>query len=206
LAAQQLDEMWDSQVSILNTSYPKTLELLSAGKAKEAYEEFHANFLQAVKKIYSEASTTYPARFSKIDDWCGWVKGLYVDSARADKALAVGQCEDASKSLAALREDFFKLHMKTGMLQVNDIAYAIRIEAVKDQPSADEIRNLSAKLADAKPSSKTRTTPAEFAGARGRFLQAVNSLVSGNKIESAEIKPLRDAADQLYKAFGIEFE
>ena len=40
---------YPDKVSILNSSYPKTLELLSAGKTKEAYDELHVNFLQAVK-------------------------------------------------------------------------------------------------------------------------------------------------------------
>jgi len=198
--------MWDSQVSILNASYLKTLELLSGRKTKDAYEEFHVNFNQAVKKIYSEAPNTYPTRFSGIGDWCSWVKGLYVNSGKADKALAAGKTEEAGKLLETLRQDFFRLHKETGTLQANDIAYAIRMEAAKDRPSADEIRSLSSKLAEAKPSSKTRTAAADFPAAQARFQQAVNPLVSDNKIEAVEIKPLREAADHLYKGFGVELE
>jgi len=206
LAAQELDTVWDSQVSILNSSYAKTLDLLSSGKTKAAAEEFHVNFFPAVKKIYSEAPNTYPARFSKINDWCAWVKGLYLDSGRADKALSSGKTEDAAKLLSTLRESFFKLHSETGTLQANDYVYAIWKEAAKDQPSAAEIKSLSAKLADAKPSSRTKKSKTDFAGACGRFQQAVDPLVADGKIDPAEIKSLRDASETLYKAYGVDFE
>lgn len=198
--------MWDSQVSILNSSYLKTRELLSAGKTKEAYEEFHVNFLQAVKKIYSEASATYPTRFNKVENWCSWVKELYVNSGKADKALANAQIEEAHKLLAALREEFFNLHKEAGIAQANDVVYAIRTEAAKDKPSAEEIKGLSAKLAEAKPSSKSRMAAADFTGACGKFMEAANPLVADGKIEPAEVAPLRNAAEQLYEAFGVELE
>lgn len=198
--------MWDSQVSILNSSYLKTLELLSAGKTREAYQEFHVNFLQAAKKIYSEASEACPARFSKVENWSSWVKGLYVNSGKADKALADARIEEARKLLAALREAFFNLHKEAGIAQANDVVYAIRVEAAKENPSAEEIKSLSAKLAEAKPSSKSRTAAADFAGACGKFAEAANPLTADGRIEPAEIAPLRQAAEQLYKAFGVELE
>lgn len=180
--------------------------MLSGGQTKEAYEEFHVNFLQAVKGIYSEASDTCPARFGAVGDWSGRMRELYVHAGKADKALAAGNAGEASKLLAALREDFFKLHREAGIMQVNDLVYALRMEAAKEQPSAQEIKSLLAKLAAAKPSSKSRKAATDFTEASNRFREAANPLLADNRIEPGEVQPLRQAAEPWYQAFGVEFE
>lgn len=204
MAAKQLDEVWDSQVAILNTSYASTVNLLDQGKVKEAAAEFHANFAQAVKKLYSEAPSTYPERFSKIDDWCSWIKNLYVTSAKADKALAAGNGAEAKKLLGSMRDSFYKLHQETQTQKAPDVAYAIYLESLKDAPDAAAIKALDAKLAEAKPAASAKS--GECANARAEYDKAVAPLLSDGKLDASELPALRSAAKALYKSCGMQFE
>jgi hypothetical protein len=66
LAAKKLDQLWDGWMIDLGHSYPKTLSLLEQGKLDAALTEYRTGCLASIKKLYSEAASTYPVRFSKL--------------------------------------------------------------------------------------------------------------------------------------------
>jgi hypothetical protein len=206
LAAKQLDELWDGQVSILNPSYQKTLDALAVGKQKEASAEFHASFTPAVKKLFSEASQTYPERFKGVDDWCGWIKGLYNTTMKADKALAGGNVDQANALMLSLRESFYTLREQTKTLQTSDIVFALEIESQKANPDASQIKSLTERLAESKLSPKAQGSADDFLKAKSDYTTKVNPIVADQKIEGGELPELRSATQTLYKAYGTQLE
>jgi hypothetical protein len=205
LAAKQLDEMWDGQVALLNSSYQQTLALLDAGKTTEAYNAFHGSFVPAVKKIYSEAPQTYPQRFSKIDNWCDWIKGLYVGTMKADAALAKAD-PGARKMVDGLREQFYKLHKETGTQKINDFIYALHAASAQDNISIDDLKSLRKSLGEAGASVTTQAQADAFAKARTQYEQKLDAILEDGKVDPAEVQPLRQSTDAIYNAYGIQME
>jgi hypothetical protein len=206
VAAQELDKMWDGWMVSLSGSYEKTVELLEAGKAKEAREEFGARFVPTVKKLYTEAPKTYPVRFAKINDWCSWMKNLYTMSLTAEKALSGDDSAGSKKLLAGLRAHFYGLHRETETLRVNDWIYAFVTAAAKEKPSAEELKAVSKSIGTAQPSVKALANADAFSKARSEWLAQVSTILEDGRIDAGELKTLRTTSDGFYRAFGTQFE
>ena len=189
----------------LSESYAKTSGLLDAGKTDEAATEFRKGFVQTIKKLYSEASQTYPLRFSKIGEWCGWINGVYILTGKADKALEAKNVDDARKLLADLRKYFYDLHAKTETLKSNDFIYAYLMEATGQAPDAAKLKSTAEALEKAEPSAKAKAAAEAYQKARTEWSQAAG--ISGDgKVDAKTIEPLRKATESFYRAFGIQFE
>ena len=212
MAAQELDKLWDKSVDTLSEGYGQTVDRLEAGAPKEALDAYRGKFLVTVKDLYSEASTTQPGRFGKIEDWSAWARGLYVESVKTDKALAAlpeKGSADAGASLAkldSLRAQFAKLHEQTGTQTSCDFIYALRAECKKDQPSADALKKIQASLAKAPVSKKAAAKASEYAVAKAEWDKAVAPLLDKGAIPADSVAALRQAAEKFYKAFGVQLE
>ena len=212
MAAQELDKLWDKSVDTLSDGFAATVDLLEAGVPKEALDAYRGKFLVTVKDLYSEASTTQPGRFEKIEDWSAWARGLYVESVKTDKALAAlpeKGSADASASLAkldSLRAQFVKLHQETGTQSSCDFIYALRMECKKDQPSAEALKKIQASLDKAPAAKKAAAKAAAYAAAKAEWDKAVTPLLAKGAIPADAVAGLREAAEKFYKAFGVQLE
>jgi hypothetical protein len=206
LAAIELDKVWNETVTTMSTSYGKTLELLDAGKKEEARDEYRGNFLQAVKKLHGEAATTYPQRFAAAKDWCTWVKDLYATSVKVDQLLAAQKAEEARPLLVSLRQAFYDLHEQTNTRSVNDLIHALRVEAAKEEPSAEKMRALRGELERAPASKASKAHAAEYAKARDAWAAKVEPILADGKVEAGEREALRAATEAFYRAYGMAFE
>ncbi len=206
MAAKELDTRWDAWIGALSGSYEKAMGLLESKDIKSAAAEFHTHFVPTIKKLYSEAASVYPTRFSKIDDWCAWTKQLYETSLKTEKAFQEGDTEKAAALLPSLREHFHALHSKTQTQRVNDAIYAFRAAAATAQPSADELKKLKEQLEKAPPSTKVAGDAEGFAKARTEWTSKIDAIFEDGKIDPGELDGLRAATESFYRAYGVQFE
>jgi hypothetical protein len=206
VAATELGKMWDGWMVGLSTSYAKTLDLLDNNKGKEAREEFRSQFVPTVKKVYTEAPQTYPPKFSKIDDWCAWVKDFYIMTLKAEKALGSSNPAEARKLLAGIREHLYKLHQETETAAVNDFIFALMSATAKEKPSAQELKALRDKLEKAKLSVKAKSDGDAYVRACKAFLASMDKVLQDQAIDDAELAELRSATASMYRSYGVQFE
>jgi len=197
--------MWDAWMVSLSDSYAKVLDELSAGRQKEAAAEFRGHFLQTVKKLYTEASQTYPTRFSKINDWCAWARGLYTLTMQADRALAASS-PDAPKLIESLRQHFYALHKETDTLSVSDAIYAFRVEAAATSPSIERLKSLRQAVSTARPSVKSRLDNAAFTTAQAKWAKTVDAALQQASLAPADLRTLREATETFYRGYGVQME
>lgn len=190
----------------LSESYAKTIELVEAGKIDAAAKEYSENFSSTVKKMFSNTAKTYPLRFSKVDNWCEWMKDVYVKTRQAEDALAAGDKDKALAALAAIREHMNVLHVRAQALKSNDYIYALEQQAKKSQPDAAAMSRLAAGLAQAAPSAKAKAEAESYTGAKQAWEKGAGAALKDGKIEAGEIKRLRADTSRFYKAYGIQFE
>ena len=162
--------------------------------------------MPAVKKLFSEAAQTYPERFKGVDDWCGWIRGVYITTMKADKALAAGNADQANSLILSLRKSFYELRDQTKSLQANDIVFALEIESQKANPDASQIKSLTQKLAESKLSPKAQGSADDFVKAKSDYTTKVNPIVADQKIDGGKLPELRSATHTLYKAYGTQLE
>ncbi len=188
------------------SSYLKTLVSLEDGKVAEATLEYRKGYLASVKKLYAEAGSTYPLRFSKAQHWCVWTKKLYVLSRRTEVAL---KAKDSRKALGLLEESrghFYALHKETGTFHCNDLIYAFRTEAAKNRPSEQQLQAAFKGLEDAEPSRLARKKAKEYAEAKNTWKKSIEPLLDDGRIDSSEQTPLRKSSEAFYRTFGIQYE
>lgn len=190
----------------LSDSYAKTLVRASAKDLEGAGGEFHANFLPAVTKLYGEVASTYPKRFAKIGEWCGWAKEMQALSTKADGALAAKNAVESAKLLAALREHFYRLHRMTETQRTNDFIYAFRMAAMKESPLVADLQEARQALQRATPSAKAAADPVAYEKAREQWAQRVDAILKDGTVEAAEVESLRAATEAFYQFYGIQFE
>jgi hypothetical protein len=206
LAAKKLDEMWDGWMDRMASSYLKTLLGVEEGRLEQATLEYRKGYLASVKKLYAEAGTTYPLRFSKAEHWCIWTKKLYVLSRQTEEAL---KARDSKKALALLeqaRGHFYALHEETGTFHCNDLIYAFRTEAAKGEPSQEQLQQIVERLDKAEPSFVVRKKSAEYTEAKDAWKRAITPLLVDGRIDSSEQTSLCKASEAFYRAFGIQYE
>jgi len=188
------------------SSYLKTLVCLEDGKIGEATLEYRKGYLASVKKLYAEAGSTYPVRFSKAEHWCVWTKKLYVLSRRTEEALKTQDSKKALKLLEESRGHFYVLHKETGTFHCNDLIYEFRMEAAKSQPSEAQLQAAVKRLDQAAPSCIARKKPEAYAEARDTWKKAIAPLLDDGRIDPSEKDALNKASEVFYRAFGIQYE
>lgn len=201
-----MDKLWSDWMATMSGSYVKTLDLLGANKMEEATKEFQQGFVTTVKKLYSQAASTYPTRFAKMDNWCNWAKQLYVLTREAEDALTGGKKAEALKKLAELREHFNGLHEKTQTQKSNDYIHGFRQKVESGKARVEELKALMAALDKAEPSAKAKAEAEAYAKAKAEWSKEVSAILESGKIKRGEIKPLRQSTEKLYREFGIQFE
>lgn len=162
--------------------------------------------MASVKRLYSEAGSTYPVRFSKAEHWCVWTKKLYVLSRQTEEALKVRDAKKALKLLEQMRGHFYALHKETETFHCNDLIYAFRAEAAKSEPSEEQLQGIVRRLEKVEPSCVARKKPKEYAKAKDAWKKAVAPLLNDGRIDSAEQDSLHKASEAFYRAFGIQYE
>lgn len=188
------------------SSYLKTLVSLEAGKLEQATLDYRKGYLASVKKLYAEAGTTYPLRFSKAEHWCVWTKKLYVLSRQTEEALKARNSKKALELLEQARGHFYALHKETGTLHCNDLIYVFRTEAAKGEPSQEQLQQIVERLDKAEPSCVVRKKSAEYAEAKDTWKKAISPLLDDGRIDSSEQISLHKASETFYRAFGIQYE
>lgn len=203
----------------LSASYIRTKGFLSAGNAAEASAEFSGKFHIEVKRIYSEAACTAPARFVKAKSWGAWLRRFYALSVKAKKALskaarggeAVGAgkeaLKEAMKTLGPLRKCFHDLHSETKVLKVNDHIYRFHCEVMKDDaPALEDLKKMRAELDKAEPSMAAKSDPKKYHQAKNEWSSTVDSVFADGKVMPAEVERLRKATQKFYRMYGEPFE
>lgn len=198
--------MWDESLAKMSASYVKTVGLLAEGKTKEAAAEYKDNYMPAVKKLYTEVSGTYPARYAKTGDWCAWARQTYVLSRQAENDLDQDEGKAALEKLAALRKHFYELHEKTGLLRANDYIYAAHEKLAAGGAKPEEMKTLGEALAKAAPSVKAKAEAGDYQKAREAWSQQLAGALSDGQLSDAESKSLHAGIDKLNDAYGLQFE
>jgi len=212
LVADQLTTTWDATVGNLSTGYARTRIFLEAGDATNAVREFRTVCRVAVKKLYTEAATTYPPRYAKAGDWCAWMKELYVLAADIEKTLLAwegGDAEAAKKAgeqLKALRVHFRTLREKTGQLAVNDYIFTFREEANRENPDLAALKTAKAAIDAAALCYHARTPPNPFKDAKDIWSTSINLILADDQLTPDELQPLRAATKAFYDAYGCHLE
>jgi len=190
----------------LSDSYVKTLELLKANKSEEASQEFLQNFVTTVKKLFSETENMYPPKFSKITDWCSWVKQLYRLTLTTEKVLKKNEIENVNKALLLIRDHFYNLHFETKTEKSNDFIYLINIKSNKDDVDVKDLKSILKQLEKAELSAKAKANEEDYKKAKSEWLSKVNELLGDDKVASDELASLRQVTEKFYNEFGIQFE
>ena len=190
----------------LAESYLKTLLYLDEGKLAKATLEYRKGYLYNVKKLYSEAAKVYPLRFSKAERWCVWTKKLYVLSRQTEETLKKQDSEKSLEFLEKLRRHFYELHIETKTLHCNDLIYEFRTEAMKSKPSKERLERIVKQLEEAEPSHIARIKAKEYAKAKTTWKKTVSPLLDDGQIDPSEQDSLREATEDFYRAFGIQYE
>ncbi|MCP4452265.1 MAG: hypothetical protein GY809_12450 [Planctomycetes bacterium] len=208
MAATKLDQLWDGWMMDLGRSYSKTLSLLEQNKPDEALAEYRAGCLASVKKLYSEAASTYPVRFSKAKTWCVWTKKLYVLSVKVEKALRATQTKQARTLLAEMRTHFYLLHEETLTFNCNDWIHAFHMELAKDTPSVAELKKIMTQFDQAKPCllAQDKNVAHLYDLARDSWLKTVTLILKADELSDEDLTALRDASGPFHKMYGLQFE
>jgi uncharacterized protein (UPF0335 family) len=206
LAAKKLDELWNGWMNRLGEGYLKTLDCLDKGNLKQAELEYRKGYLANVKKLYAEAGSTYPLRFSKAEHWCVWTKKLYVLSRQTEDCLKKQEAEQALELLEQMRRHFYQLHEETATFHCNDVIYEFYTEAAQSKPSEEQLQKIISRLAEAEPSCIAKEKAELYAEAKSAWQTAVNPLLNDGEIDSNERDSLLKASEVFYRAFGIQYE
>ncbi len=184
----------------------KTLDCLDKGNLKQAELEYRKGYLANVKKLYAEAGSTYPLRFSKAEHWCVWTKKLYVLSRQTEDVLKKQDSKQALKLLEQARRHFYSLHKETGTLHCNDVIYDFYTEAAQTEPSKEKLQKIMKQLEKAEPSCIAKEKAKQYTEAKNAWQKAVTALLDDGEIDSSERDSLRKASEVFYRAFGIQYE
>lgn len=190
----------------LSESYAKTLALLKSDKTKEATDEFRKGFAAVTKTLYAEVAQTYPTRYSKVSEWCAWVKQYYVLTRRVESGLVANRKDGALQDLTAIRNHFHQLHAMAQLHKCNDWIHEFRTEAAKAAPSVSHMKGLRARLDTALPSAKAKAELEAYQQAKSAWAGQVDPLLSDEALTSDELVTLRKATEDFYQAYGIQFE
>lgn len=192
----------------LGRSYTKTLSLLEKDKPGEALTEYRMGYLASIKKLYSEAASTYPVRFAKAKAWCVWTKKLYVLSVQTEKALRAKKVKQVRELLAETRQHFYLLHEETETLNGNDWIYAFHEELGEKAPSVAALKKIMTQFGQAKPCllAQDKNVQPLYDLAKDAWLEAVTQILKAKTLSDTDLATLREASGRFHKAYGLQFE
>jgi len=208
LASADLDKSWDDWMKVLSGCYVVITDRMDEKKIGEAAQEYKIGFSPTIKKMYTELSSTAPARFVKInsEDWGDWIRQFYIKTSKTGTALTESNADEANKGLAGLREWVYTLHEKAGLKKSNDVIFAFNKMAASEKPADAELVKLAAELDKAGPSLDAKAKADAFAKAKAEWKTVADPILKDGKVAPAELAPLRKASEKFYKAFGVQFE
>ena len=190
----------------LSDSYAKTLKLVDEGQMEAAHTEFKKGCVQTVKKLYSEAATTYPLRFAKTDNWCKWTRALYILTLKTDKDWAKGDMAEARKLLPELRKHFYDLHKRADVRRSNDFIFEFFDLIEQPKPSLDSLKAAQNSLKEATPSRKGQAAAQDYETAKALWLKEVGPILERGELGDTEVSQLRASTKAFYETFGQQFE
>jgi hypothetical protein len=193
-------------MAALSESYAKTCAFVEAGKVPEAAGELASNFAPKVEELFGLCEQTYPPRFSKVDDWCTWIKQLVALSRRAQKEMRNGSAPEAAKDLELLRRHFYTMHGEAARLASNDFIYAFRTMLAAPSPDVAKLTTVRDYLGKAAPSAKASADKAAFGAARKEWAAAVAPVLAKGTGDAETLKSARAATEKFYRDYGIQFE
>ena len=193
-------------MAALSDAYRSAADGLKASPTTETTKRFRTRFVYTVKKLYSETSHTYPARFAKASDWCAWSKGLYTLTRTTEDAMQGGRWDEAGEKLAAVREHVHRLHVETGVLRTNDFIHSFWMEIRRDSPDASALSRALEGLMKAPLSTSARREESTFRKALREWQAAVIPAMEDGAVSKEEIARLRGATEPLYTVYGTDFE
>ncbi len=190
----------------LSESYAVSMDLLAQDKPGEAKDQFRRRFVMTVKKLFSEAARTYPARFEKAKCWTDWTRDLYTLTRKAEDAFGKGDIDQARILLPELRRHFYNLHREVGLDRTNDGIYAFLVLLDNDRVSAEQLKAALEAVDRAEPATKAKAESDAYAKAKAPWKEQVEPMLAGGAIAKTQIDALRASTLGLYKAYGIQFE
>lgn len=207
MASDSLDTLWDGWTGALSESYARALDFLDRGETAAAVSEFRKTFVWNVKKLYAEAGNTYPVRYANAPCWSDWTKRLYILTRKVEDALVNGDTAAARKLLPELRAHFYELHVQAGQKRVNDIIYALELEAESGNVSVATLKAAQEQMRDAAPSRKAKADAQAYDAARKAWLDAVAPVLAGaQELTENQREQVLGATRTFYQAYGAEFE
>ena len=193
-------------MATLSDSYARTLALMDKSDLGAASAEFNGRFVPAVKKLYSEAASTYPVRFSKVKEWCDWSKTLYKQTLLTAKALQSKKQTDAQQNLQEIRQLFYKIHAEAELLKNSDYIFLFKSMVGKDNPNAEKVTSIIKMIEGAAPSVKTKAEPDAYKQALTSWKDQVAEIIKDNSISPDELTKLRTITESLYRQYGVQFQ
>ena len=190
----------------MSAGYSDTLDFIESEKIDLAASRFAEKFHVPAKELYTQSGSVYPPRFSNVKDWCTWTKEFYKLSSKTNMALEKKDAKGSLELLQKLRIHVFNMHAEAKAIKANDYIFAFQIETSKDQPSAKILSKILESALKADPSVEAAQKPDLYAKARTEWSEAVSAILKDEKIEEAELEPLRSATKTFYRKFGIQFE
>ena len=169
-------------MSRLGEGYLKTLDCLDKGNLEQAEQEYRKGYMANVKKLYAEAGSTYPLRFSKADHWCVWTKKLYVLSRQTEEVLKKRDSEQALELLEQVRQHFYQLHEETGTFHCNDLVYEFYTEAAEPKPFEKQLQQIMKQLEKAEPSCIAKQKAEQYTEAKEAWQKAIAPLLADGEI------------------------
>lgn len=213
MAVNALDKQWDDAVDKISDCHAQAVGLLKNGEAKQALDLYEEEFLPTVKSLDEVASSTYPKRFSKIDDWCGWMaelKSRVVElKPLLEKQPAKGgeECAALIARIEDIHGHFFKLHEMTDTRKVSDFIYALRRECLKEKPDAVALRKYQEGLSWAGFTRHVQVHREDYQAALKKWEDvALPILKDATSISSSGRRSLLKAIEPFYMTFGTQME
>ena len=190
----------------MTAGYATTTSLLGTGKVDEATKRYSKECVSTIKELYAKAGTTYPVRFAKHKDWCTWTRRAFVLARNAETALQGKKVEEATTSLAALREHYHQLHTGAQLLTSNDLIYAFWSEVAKPGPDPKVLNTLRRDIPKADLSIQAKARKSAYTAALTRWQDVARPILRDGTLAEGELGPLRTATDTFRNAFGMSFE
>ena len=113
--AARLDQIYQSTIDRVSSSYIKVCDLFEGGNVSEAASKFKAEFVSGVNELSSQLGKTAPGRYIGDAKWTIRMKDLKTLTERAQKSLEDGDVESSRKALRTLRNFFYYLHTSNGI-------------------------------------------------------------------------------------------
>ena len=160
-----------------------------------------------MKALYAQVAGIYPPRFQRVDDWCAFARGIYIQTRKVDAAFGKADTESAQNLLPEIRQAFDAMHIEAQQLKCNDRIYAFWKEVNSQPASPARLKGLLGAIVAARPllQGQRRTRP-PTSRTKEAWAQAANAALSDSALSPEELTSLKEATETFYRAYGIQFE